>query len=57
MTVVSLNKVRKARAKGEAQAQAAANRVKFGQSAPEKAQARAEAEKARRLLDNARRET
>ena len=54
--IVNLNKARKARAKQEAEAQAAANRVKHGRNKAEKANdARAEARR-QALLDRAKRE-
>lgn len=54
--IVNLNKARKARAKQEAEAQAAANRVKHGRNKAEKANdARAEARR-QALLDGAKRE-
>ena len=54
--IVNLNKARKARAKQEAEAQAAANRVKHGRNKAEKANdARAEARR-QALLDGATRE-
>ena len=54
--IVNLNKARKARAKQEAEAQAAANRVKHGRNKAEKSNdARAEARR-QALLDGAKRE-
>jgi len=54
--IVNLNKARKARAKAEDQAQAAANRTKHGRTRTEKANdARAEARR-KALLDGAKRE-
>lgn len=54
--IVNLNKARKARAKQEAEAQAAANRLKHGRNKAEKANdARAEARR-QALLDGAKRE-
>ena len=50
---ISFNKAKKAR---EARAQARANRVKFGRTKGEKQAARLEAERARRALDQAKRE-
>ena len=55
--IVNLNQARKTRARADAAAKAAENRVKFGRTKAEKAQARAEAEKAARALDQTRRET
>ena len=48
--IVSLNRVRKAKAKGEAGERAQANRVTFGLSKAEKAAARAEAERCQAQL-------
>lgn len=53
--IVNLNRARKARAKAEAAAQAAANRVRHGRDKAQKANDRAEAERRARLLDGARR--
>lgn len=54
--IVNLNKARKARAKQEAEAQAAANRVRHGRTKAEKAND-AQAETRRKaLLDGAKRE-
>lgn len=53
---INLNKARKAKAQAQARAQAAENRVKFGRTKGEKAVSKLEAEKARRTLDQARRE-
>ena len=53
---INLNKARKARAKADAQAEAAANRVKFGRGKAEKAVSKLEAERARRALDQSKRE-
>jgi predicted secreted protein len=53
---ISLNRMRKARARDAARAQAAENRVRFGRSGAEKAVTRLEAEQARRALDGAKRE-
>lgn len=52
---VNLNRVRKARAKADAKAQAAANRVKFGRSKGERAVDTSDAQAARKILDGARR--
>jgi hypothetical protein len=49
--IVNLNRVRKAKAKIERQAQAAENRVKFGRTKAEKQKSRAEDEAAARLLE------
>ena len=54
MTVVSLSKARKARAKAADKAQAAENRVAFGRTKAEKTQARSEAARAARSLDDKR---
>jgi hypothetical protein len=56
MSVVSFNKAKKARDQAQAKDQAAANRVKFGQTKGQKAKARAEADLAQRALDGAKRE-
>ena len=53
---INLNRARKARAKTEAQAKAAENRVKFGRGKSEKIVSKLEAERARRALDQTRRE-
>lgn len=53
---INLNKARKARAQAEAKKTAAENRVRFGRTKAEKTVSRLEAEKARRLHDQARRE-
>ncbi len=54
--IVNLNRAKKARAKAEQAAQAAANRVKHGRCKAEKAAERAAEERRRRLLDGAKRE-
>jgi len=54
--LVNLNRARKARARAEKAAIAAANRVKHGRSKAEKLAAKAEAERAARRLDESRRE-
>jgi hypothetical protein len=51
---INLNKARKARAKGEAQSAAAANRAKFGRPKAEKAAEQLKRDAARKLLDGAR---
>ncbi len=56
MVIINLNKNRKAKAKADAKAQADANAVKFGRTKGEKLVERAEAEKAKRGLDWARRD-
>jgi hypothetical protein len=53
---INLNRARKARAKTEAQAKAAENRVKFGRGKSEKIVSKLEAERARRALDQTKRE-
>lgn len=50
-TPINLNKARKDRAKAEAKAKAAENRVAFGRTKAEKAQGKARALKAVRDLD------
>ena len=52
--VVNLNRVKKARARAEAAAQAAANRVKHGRNAVEKANDQRQQERRAALLDGAR---
>ncbi len=54
MTVVNLNKARKARARDSAKSLAAGNRVAFGRTKAEKAQAQADADRAARQLDGKR---
>jgi hypothetical protein len=54
VTVVSLNKARKARAKAADKAQAAENRVAFGRTKAEKTQAKADTALAARRLDDKR---
>ena len=56
MTVVNLNKFRKAKARVEKRAQADENAVKFGRSKAEKSLDQARVEKAARDLDGKRRE-
>ncbi len=53
---INLNRARKAKARGEAQSKAAENRVKFGRGKAEKAVSKLEAERARRALDQTKRE-
>ena len=55
--VINLNKARKVKDRQEARDQAKENRVKFGRAKTEKTSAKAEADKARRALDGAKRET
>ena len=54
--VVNLNRVRKARAKAEAAATAAANRAKHGRTGAEKANDRRAEERRQALLDGAKRD-
>lgn len=54
--IVNLRQARKAKARAEKEAEAAANRAKFGRTKAEKASSAAEASKVRRLLDGAKRE-
>jgi hypothetical protein len=56
MTVINLNQARKARDKAKAKADAAANRAKHGRTKDEKTLTQAEADKAARDLDGAKRE-
>lgn len=56
MTVINLNQARKARDKAKAKADAAANRAKHGRTKYEKTLTQAEADKAARDLDGAKRE-
>ncbi len=53
---INLNKARKARAKAKAKADAAQNRGLFGLKKAEKTVSKLEAERARRTLDQAKRE-
>jgi hypothetical protein len=53
---INLNKARKARAKAQAQAQGAQNRGLFGLKKSEKTISKLDAERARRALDQAKRE-
>jgi hypothetical protein len=57
MTVVNLNKARKAKAKLQAREQAAANRVQFGRTKSEKSLTEAEKRLADRRLDDHRRDS
>ena len=57
MTLVSLSKARKARAKAADKAQAAENRVAFGRTKAEKAQAKSETAREARSLDDKRLES
>jgi hypothetical protein len=54
--VVNLNKVRKARERALAKEQARDNRAKYGRTKSEKTLTEAEAEKAERTLDGAKRD-
>lgn len=54
--VVNFNKAKKAKGREASKAQAVENRVRFGRGKAEKALAKAEADKASRTLDGARRE-
>ncbi len=53
---INLNKARKAKAKTEAKALAAENRVKFGRTGAQKSAAEAEAQKLARAVEGHRRE-
>jgi hypothetical protein len=53
---INLNQARKAKAKADARSQAAENRVKFGRGKSEKLVSKLEAERARRALDQTKRE-
>lgn len=53
---INFNKARKAKARQDAEAQAAQNRVTFGRTKAEKTLAEAQAEKARRDVDAGKRE-
>jgi hypothetical protein len=53
---INLNKARKARAEVEAKRQAAENRVRFGRTKAEKQVSKLDAERARRELDQTKRE-
>ncbi|HTH27909.1 MAG TPA: DUF4169 family protein [Sphingobium sp.] len=54
--IINLRLARKARARTEAERQAAENRAKFGRTKAQKAIERADAERQARSLDGARRE-
>ena len=54
--IVSLNRVRKARDKASAKAEASANRVAHGRTKGQRQAAETERERAARLLDQAKRE-
>ena len=53
---INLNQARKAKAKAGARSKAAENRVKFGRGKSEKLVSKLEAERARRALDQTKRE-
>ena len=53
---INLNKARKSRAREDAKRQAAENRVRFGRGKAETAATKLEAERARRALDQAKRD-
>lgn len=54
--IVNLNRARKAKARNQAQATAAANRIVHGRTTTEKQAAKAEAERRARDLDGTKRE-
>jgi hypothetical protein len=54
--IVNLNRARKAKARSEAQATAAANRITHGRTKAEKQAAKADTERRARDLDGAKRE-
>jgi hypothetical protein len=54
--IINLRMARKAAARGKADASAAENRAKFGRSRAEKAVGTLDTDRARRLLDGAKRE-
>lgn len=56
MTVVNLNRARKAKAKAADAATAKANRVKFGRTAAERTADAADGERLKRSLDQSRRD-
>jgi hypothetical protein len=53
---INLNRARKAKAKAEGEVRAAENRVKFGRTKAETLSAKAQAERLKSRLDQARRE-
>ena len=53
---INLNQARKAKAKADARSKAAENRVKFGRGKPAKLMSTLEAQRARRALDQTKRE-
>lgn len=54
--LINLGKARKARARADAKRAAAENRVRFGRAKAEKTVSKLEAERARRALDQTKRE-
>lgn len=56
MSVINLNKARKARARAHAGTEAAENRIRFGRTKAEKLKAKAETDQASRKLEGHRRE-
>jgi hypothetical protein len=54
--IVNLRRARKAAARGKQEAEAAANRAKFGQTKAGRKMAQGEAEKVRKTLDGAKRD-
>jgi peroxiredoxin family protein len=56
MTVVNLNKFRKAKAKSDKKSSASINRIKFGRSKAEKASENKDEKKRNELLDRLKRE-
>ena len=56
MTIVNFNRAKKAREQARAKDEAAANRVKYGQTKGQKARAKSDADRAARTLDGAKRE-
>jgi len=56
MTVVNLNKFRKAKTKADKKSSASINRIKFGRSKAEKAKEKHAEKKRNELLDGVRRE-
>lgn len=54
--ILNLNQARKAKAKSDAKAKAAENRVRFGRTKADKAQDAARADRLQRDLDGAKRE-
>jgi hypothetical protein len=54
--IINLRQARKARARTQAEAKAAANRARFGRTVDEKRASEAEARRADKLLDGAKRE-